>query len=790
MDEMNNTNIREARIEQCEKFNTYSSSISYEGMLILELLRFKQSEWSLEDLKNANEDLAKLSDEDFDKLLQGLKEENTIIETENGKYKFSEYPTVPFLEDIKEKDFYEPLFARKDMNVDNWQKVQNTFFKRVVEKRREKMSPNYSETKEKEEKAPNIVDELQKTLSKVKTNQNQYFDLDAPVRLVESTIYLNQETDKNQLELCIRNVSDDKIKSITVDVTALNEKMREVASVKGYEIKKLNASPKALFGTGKFIDLDTDKAHDVRVTISKVEFKDSKEWVKPENAVETFVLTPTEKHENEILLGAIKENLDIISTYEYDEKSDYWMCSCGAPNKADATECILCSAKKKDFEKLQDKDYIKEIVENYKDKEIVSRAKENSRYAKKAQKSALKKIDELKIEIDEAEKKRIKEHKDSIYDTNTNINSVHTVEGCKKAIEALNEIKDYKDAKKFIADYEAKIEKLNADAAEAARLKKEKKAKKRKKALIVVIIVIAVLAALAGLYFLWQYVLNPQLRYDDAVKLRKSGKYDEAITAFENMHGYKDSETQIKATLFDKAVSYMNEKDYDFAIKLLEEIEDYDGASDKILECKYNKAVEVKDAKEYEDAIKLFEELGKYGDSEEQINYCRYQLANELFVDEKYQEAADAFKELGDYEDAEDRYNESLYKYLRTFTDSRKQKETLEKLPKDYKDVAERLQKLEAFEKTAKKWEGTWKGYIQSKGSLEWKRTIVKITTNIERYSLYYSVKLNDGKTYKGRLKNKIHFNGYTLEKTNDGKKLHITKGGTLSPSYEGWLTR
>ena len=73
----------------------------------------------------------------------------------------------------------------------------------------------------------------------------------------------------------------------------------------------------------------------------------------------------------------------------------------------------------------------------------------------------------------------------------------------------------------------------------------EKQAKKKKAAKTALIATICTLVA-AGLLVLAIYVVIPMLKYNNAVKLMGDGKYSEAITAFKDLDGYKDSKKKIK----------------------------------------------------------------------------------------------------------------------------------------------------------------------------------------------------------------------------------------------------
>lgn len=109
---------------------------------------------------------------------------------------------------------------------------------------------------------------------------------------------------------------------------------------------------------------------------------------------------------------------------------------------------------------------------------------------------------------------------------------------------------------------DARLAKEREDAAKAAeerRIAAEKAAKKTKK-----ILSIAIPAAIAviAIVIVLTKVIIPGSKYNAAVELMDNGKYEEAITAFEALDGYKDSQDRIKESKYQNAVLLLNEGKY------------------------------------------------------------------------------------------------------------------------------------------------------------------------------------------------------------------------------------
>lgn len=189
---------------------------------------------------------------------------------------------------------------------------------------------------------------------------------------------------------------------------------------------------------------------------------------------------------------------------------------------------------------------------------------------------------------------------------------------------------------------EAEEDRRAAERAKAARKKAEeeaaaaavRKARKRKK---IAAIAIPIVCACIALAVLTVTVFIPNKRYNDAVALMESGDYEAAITAFEAMDGYKDSEAQIL------------------------------NCRTAILDAEYDSAVRLFQEGKYEEAIEAFEALAGYRDSKDQITLCKtaikdaeYDKAMELLNRGEYIDAYTAFSALNGYKDSRKRKKEIL----------------------------------------------------------------------------------------------------------------------------------
>ena len=143
--------------------------------------------------------------------------------------------------------------------------------------------------------------------------------------------------------------------------------------------------------------------------------------------------------------------------------------------------------------------------------------------------------------------------KDAVYSTAKSKMIGEKVASYEEAIKVFQTISGWKDSDEQIYACQKKIEKIKAKEeadrleaerkAEERRIAAEKAAKKRKKAFAIGTPIVA--ACIAFLIVLTTVII-PNSKYNAAVALMNNKKYDEAITAFEAMDGYKDSENRLE----------------------------------------------------------------------------------------------------------------------------------------------------------------------------------------------------------------------------------------------------
>ncbi len=206
-----------------------------------------------------------------------------------------------------------------------------------------------------------------------------------------------------------------------------------------------------------------------------------------------------------------------------------------------------------------------------------------------------------------------------------------------EAIKVFQMISGWKDADKQIYACQKKIEEIKAKE-EADRLEAARRAEKariaaeaaKKKAIKIAKIVTPIVAACIAFIIVLNTVIIPTAKYNAAIALMNEEKYDEAISAFAAMEGYKDSVEKIDSCKFEKAMKLIDSENYDSAYALLEEI----GNSEVIASSKYDRAIKLVDSGDYEPAYMLLTGL-EYKDSAERLKSITQILLSKANVGDK-----------------------------------------------------------------------------------------------------------------------------------------------------------
>ena len=192
---------------------------------------------------------------------------------------------------------------------------------------------------------------------------------------------------------------------------------------------------------------------------------------------------------------------------------------------------------------------------------------------------------------------------------------------------------------------------------EAERLRKEEELRKEKKKQIIKIcaMIAAVAVLIIGGYLVYEKVIHPKIKYDQAQALLNDGKLDEAYAAFNEMLDYSDSADKLLEIQYKKAEGLLAEG------KLIEAKRYYglaSGYSDTEQQIK-NIGAYIAAETDYENndfisAGEKYQALGNFYDSAEKlesISAILYTQATKAIEEEDYKQAYSLLTVLGDYSD-------------------------------------------------------------------------------------------------------------------------------------------
>ena len=224
---------------------------------------------------------------------------------------------------------------------------------------------------------------------------------------------------------------------------------------------------------------------------------------------------------------------------------------------------------------------------------------------------------------------------------------------------------------------------------------KERQAKERRKETLTIAAVVVVMIACAIAWCI-PNVIIPNNKYHQALALRESGQYDDAIVAFAELGDYSDAKEQITDIMeikYQQAVTLRENGQYEEAIAAFEKLGDYSDAGVQIKEIKYQQAMALRRSGQYDDAIAAFTALGNYSDSMTQITAIKYQQAVALRENGRYDDAIAAFTALGNYSDAKAQITETKYQQAVALRENGQYEEAITAFAKleNYSDTAAQI---------------------------------------------------------------------------------------------------
>ena len=152
----------------------------------------------------------------------------------------------------------------------------------------------------------------------------------------------------------------------------------------------------------------------------------------------------------------------------------------------------------------------------------------------------------------ECRNKAVEARREAIYLTAVHNMKSDDITKLNLAIEFFNKFPDYKDAAEQISVCKSRIEKIKNESERKAEEKLIEIKKRKKKVKRTILSVILVLCVLIAFIISLIFIIIPNNKYKDAVKMMDNENYDDAITVFDELDGYKDSESLLEKCYLEK----------------------------------------------------------------------------------------------------------------------------------------------------------------------------------------------------------------------------------------------
>ena len=195
--------------------------------------------------------------------------------------------------------------------------------------------------------------------------------------------------------------------------------------------------------------------------------------------------------------------------------------------------------------------------------------------------------------------------------------------------------------------------------AEAERQRKEEELKKEKNRRIIKIcsVIAAAVVLITGGYFVYEKVILPKIKYDQAQALLNDGKLDEAYAAFNDMLDYGDSATKLLEIHYQRAEGFLAEGKLSEAKQHFGLASGYSDAEQQIknidaymeAETDYRNNDLISAGKKYQALNGFLDSAAKF----ESVSATLYAQATDALEAKNYEQAYGLLTALGDYSDCQ-----------------------------------------------------------------------------------------------------------------------------------------
>lgn len=336
------------------------------------------------------------------------------------------------------------------------------------------------------------------------------------------------------------------------------------------------------------------------------------------------------------------------------------------------------------------------------------------------------------------------------------------------------------------------------------------KSKRRKKYIKRAMMLVGFFPIAIGVSVGYDKILSPMITYNKAISLYNNKDYEEAVEAFTNMQGYKNSKDMITKSLYQDGIKLLESGDYENALNKFKQVETYGKAKNYIMECHYNIGNDLLNNNKWEAAFTKFQEIDMKeipkelnAPLSESYYQCGLYYASEQMWDKAVYSMSQAIWN-GEYKDAKsliDIYNNNIRdnELLAQYNEAIKFEEygrldlaynIYKTLSANYKDCDERMNRISSYIDLCGKYEEeieysakTMKEIV-SQAYLTKAEVTIKFDNNIPIINI--SVDRGDGsiENYKDKFENMPIEKEYSFGSTSSKNVIRFSDGILYSDFY------
>ncbi|MCD7778302.1 MAG: hypothetical protein LUH47_07350 [Clostridiales bacterium] len=187
---------------------------------------------------------------------------------------------------------------------------------------------------------------------------------DCPVQVEKYNILFNNSTERNVIQLKLRNRAEKTVKSVYLEIDCFDDTKDNLGTLKDIVYLNVNAAQGKTFGDRQAVNTDFAIVSGINIKITKVAFDDETIW---RNEAETYLCKFPQPTNGSAYFGELYEqykretkkiNADVA--YAYGEKEDFWQCSCGQINDYENMSCFACNTDRNKLKAISDLQYLSE----------------------------------------------------------------------------------------------------------------------------------------------------------------------------------------------------------------------------------------------------------------------------------------------------------------------------------------------------------------------------------------------------------------------------------------------